>query len=678
MKQPLILRKWESVLSAACIIVLAILAYLLLASQLGYYRDDWYMIWAAKTGGIGRLFQMFKIDRPFMGLVSGVSYWLVGDSILAWQFYAVFLRILSGLGFLWLIRLLWPDRKIATLSMAAVFIVYPGFFQQTNALTFSNHFISYALSIYSVLFTLLAYRQKKIILKWLLIILSIATAAAYLLIYEYMIGMEMVRVMLLAYSHYQSGIRHFWQNVKQTAVRWLPSAALLAAFLVWRVFIFKSTRYATDVGRLGKVYLQNPFGMGLRLIVDGVRDFFETVYLAWFVPLYQFASQAEIKALLAGVGVAMLGAGVVAFYWFAMKTDSDSNLTVQSSKNSSWIRESLVVGGLWILLTILPVVFSERQVLFQNMLDRYTLHVSAGVAIFLVASVLGLFTHQRVQLGFVVGLVAIGLITNYLNGANFARYWSYQREAWWQVAWRVPDLREGTALILNLPTEYRLSEGYEVWAPANLIFQKDPETLFVAGEVLNSETLVAIDQPATIQRTVRTIITTADFKNGLMMSMNDQGCLHIYDNSWLGFPAAEEPMIRLVARNSWLKLIDVNQPDRKIPAQIFGAEPPHGWCYYYQKASLAKQRQDWEEVVRLGNEAASNGLQPDSGYEMEWMPFYEGYAYQKLYDQANELGNILKGDESFKVSFCKQFDSREALQQMPDRSKAFIIENLCY
>jgi hypothetical protein len=38
---------------------------------------------------------------------------------------------------------------------------------------------------------------------------------------------------------------------------------------------------ATDIGRLSATYLSDPLGMGLRLVVEAVRDFFETAYQAW-------------------------------------------------------------------------------------------------------------------------------------------------------------------------------------------------------------------------------------------------------------------------------------------------------------------------------------------------------------------------------------------------------------
>jgi hypothetical protein len=635
------------------------------------------MIWAAKTGGIGRLFQMFKIDRPLLGLISGISYWLVGDSILQWQVYAVFIRILSGLGFLRLIRLLWPNRKIATLSMAAVFIVYPGFSQQSTAVTYSNLLIGYTLSIYSVLFTLLAFKQNNTILRWFYIFLSMGTGIAYLLIAEYLIGMEAVRVMLLAYINYQSGIRKFWQIAKTTFTQWIPSSIPLAVFLVWRLFIFKSARHATDLGRLVKLYLTDPVGMGFRVIVEIFRDFFETVYLAWFVPLYRLTSQATAGTLLVGLGAAFFGIILIAIFWFVFKEKSNTVSDQRDAEDRYWCHELLLIGSLWIVFTIFPVVLSERQVLFQGMLDRYTLHVTAGIAVLLIGNIFFLFNNQRLRFGFVALLVGIGILTNYHNGVDFAKFWKYEQQAWWQLSWRAPSLKSGTALALMLPSQYSIAEGYEVWAPANLIYSEESDELRVGSDVLNATTLPLINQPRTIERNMRTIIVKSDFTNSLIMSLNYSGCLHVYDRSWLGFPVNEDPMIQMTARNSIVDLIEVFATERKPSVEIFGPEPEHQWCYFYQKAGLAAQQGNWNEVSRLGDEAAKLGLNPDQGYEMEWMPFYEGYLRVHEVGKAEYLSKLISSSSDFIITFCGQKENL-AVESHHDEVRASIFQSLCY
>jgi hypothetical protein len=58
------------------------------------------------------------------------------------------------------------------------------------------------------------------------------------------------------------------------------------------------------------------------------------------------------------------------------------------------------------------------------------------------------------------------------------------------------------------------------------------------------------------------------------------------------------------------------------PYAIFGKEPAHNWCYYYQKASLARQVGDWNEVGRLYDETISKELTAND--KSEWFPFLEG------------------------------------------------------
>ena len=79
-----------------------------------------------------------------------------------------------------------------------------------------------------------------------------------------------------------------------------------------------------------------------------------------------------------------------------------------------------------------------------------------------------------------------------------------------------------------------------------------------------------------------------------------------------------------------------------MPA-IYGPEPVHGWCYYFEKADLARQFGDWETVTRLGDEAFSIDDYPNS--PVERFVFIEGYAHTGQWKRAIELSNV-----SYKVS----------------------------
>jgi hypothetical protein len=43
------------------------------------------------------------------------------------------------------------------------------------------------------------------------------------------------------------------------------------------------------------------------------------------------------------------------------------------------------------------------------------------------------------------------------------------------------------------------------------------------------------------------------------------------------------------------------------PSSYFGSEPAHTWCYYFEKADLARQFDDWDQVVKLYQAATSAG-----------------------------------------------------------------------
>jgi hypothetical protein len=102
-------------------------------------------------------------------------------------------------------------------------------------------------------------------------------------------------------------------------------------------------------------------------------------------------------------------------------------------------------------------------------------------------------------------------------------------------------------------------------------------------------------------------------------------------------------------------LLPVSNPSRIIPdpaaqppdPDIFGPEPPRTWCYYFQKADLARYEKDWDTVIALYKEAQRKGYSPEFGGE--YIPVIEAYAqtgnWQKAYDltlAAQEVSSGLK------------------------------------
>jgi len=108
--------RWTAI---GLVTLIALLAYGPLVPWLGFYRDDWYQIWAGTTLGPRSIITLFSIDRPVMGYTYAATFYFLRDSALAWQLYALLLRWLGALGALWLFRKLWPGQPFVTTSAAS-------------------------------------------------------------------------------------------------------------------------------------------------------------------------------------------------------------------------------------------------------------------------------------------------------------------------------------------------------------------------------------------------------------------------------------------------------------------------------------------------------------------------------------------------------------------------------
>ena len=658
------------------IIFIAALTYLPLANQLGYYRDDWHVVWGAYTHGPGKIIDLHTIDRPFMGFSYAFGYLVVGDNPLGWQLYAFLLRLGGGIAFYWLMCTLWPKQRLASATAAILFLTYPGFLQLPNANAYHNHLLGFGSGVLSIALTARAITSSgRSSGKLLLGGLSVITGLSCYLIMEYMVGLEGVRLVIIWYLSGTKKPGGWRQQLWLTVKNWLPNLLAFCAFLFWRVFVFKSARSVTDVGELGKTYTSQPVTMIIRLVIETVKDFIESVFLAWAVPFYRLTAQAKYNDLVISVFLALAGVALLLLLWRLISQQQAEPRADSQINDQNWPLDALWVGGLCALVALTPAVLANRQVLYQDAFDRYTLPGSIGAAIVITGLIFYLFSSpwRKWAAG---ALLFIAIITHFNNAVFFRDFWEYQRQVWWQLSWRAPDLKKDTALIVLLPNNYRLWESYEIWGPANLIYSPLMAPPNISGEVLNSDTLISIMRRESFLRSVRRVEYTIDFENSLLVELPAAvSCAHIIDGQQPVLSEFVDPMIRLVASHSNIDMIDADAAAKTPPGVIFGKEPEHTWCYYYQKASLARQRGDWQTVGHLGDEAMSLGLAPTD--DSEWIPFYEGYAHLRRFDEANKIGALLRENYSFLQPYCDQFKGYQITESSDANIEKFIIENIC-
>lgn len=641
--------KNETFAATLLILVTTVITYGVSIPKLGYYHDDWFVLWSGQMRGAGSIIPLFSSDRPFMGVVYSFVYRLLGDTITNWHVYALLWRFIGGLAFFWILRLIWPEHKYMTTVMTVLFIVYPGFLSQPNANTKQNHLYGFATALLSIAFMLQAMKTNIKGLKITYSLISILLTANYLFIYEYMIGFEGMRVILLGYTLFQDGFREFRTLVREISKRIWPYLMVTAGFLYWRVFIFEGARNATDAFGLAESYLGNFRYMSIRLILETVKDFLDTSIFAWFVEPYQLFSAAPYSNLTYAFLIAGTVSALVLLYtalfkkWWGVEYNEAE--IPRLMKNFIWI------GAIVIICAILPVIFSDRQVDLYDTYKSYGLHPIAGVILFISGILLMLQPNFRRWI--LIALIGVSVSTQVLNADHWGQYWDYQREMWWQLTWRAPDIKDDTLVMAYISGGFNPQQDYEVWGPLNLIYNPTPAAEpAIQAEVLNADTAYSILKKDVLNNRVRGIKLHRDFNNVLLLSLpSSNSCFHVVDGDLPVYSEREPLLVQQVGDYSHVDRIIPTGTSPVPPFSIFGTEPERGWCYYYQKASLARQNGDWEEVGRLYDQILELNLDTDDKSEI--IPFFEGLVNLGRYDEARALYNKqIKGQKEMRFSLC--------------------------
>jgi len=301
-----------------------------------------------------------------------------------------------------------------------------------------------------------------------------------------------------------------------------------------------------------------------------------------------------------------------------------------------------------------------RQVISGLYNDRFAMASMFGASLLIVA-LLEWFIRQRWQ-RVVILAVLMGLATGmHLRiGNTYAWSWTMQKRLLWQLYWRAPYIQPNTAILSEGEIFPYVRPTYSI----NLLYLEPREAerlsygFFIIGRDVTAD--ITLDpEGRQINAEYRGFSQTFSSQSQESLVIHykppDTDCL------WMMKPEDQRSPYFLpeIVRGS-LHLSDLSRIqadpilDDYPPTDIFGKEPPHDWCYYYEKADLRRQSGQWDAIVSLGEEAAAKGYTPlniDSPHE--WLPFIEGYAYTGDWETAVELSLAsLDRDVRYRPTLC--------------------------
>jgi hypothetical protein len=112
-------------------------------------------------------------------------------------------------------------------------------------------------------------------------------------------------------------------------------------------------------------------------------------------------------------------------------------------------------------------------------------------------------------------------------------------------------------------------------------------------------------------------------------------CLWVMRPEYASSKALSQTMRQLASISDVDRIKQGPQREDSFLMKYLYPNPEKDWCYYYEKADLAYQYEDWDEVLQLWKDASADDLQPDNGFE--YLPFIEAYAHTGDWETARNM-----------------------------------------
>lgn len=666
-----------------------ILAFGLHLPSLGFFQDDWHFVHYGSAAGARGMLDFLTVDgRPTAAWVYALLYPILGFAPLRWHVLSLTLRLVTVILAWRVLQTLWPARTRANQIAAFFFLLYPFFTLQPQAVVYTEHWTSFALFFASLLLMLRAIQNPK---HWLpYTALAVIATTLQLFTVEYFVGLELLRplaawIMLsnversgtpqsLNTAEYHSAP----QKLKRIALTWLPYLLILFLFLYWRTAF------------LGSLDLRNnpADALSLQTILATLQnlpaDLALVLVTSWFKLIDPAALELNRARNIFVLFITLVSA-LLAYIYSRFISDNIPQSPItnhQLPHHQTLTPSSYLLSSFLALLLGLAPAYAANFIIHLKLEPwngRFALAALPGAAMILSVVFESLFSSAQTRR--VMFAILIGLLIGWHNRVafDFKNAWEKQVNLYQQLTWRAPSIEPGTAIITDqeilgymgdYPTSFALNTIYDTKS-----LRPSPYWFFAMSENLGTDAdLLAEGVELSAKKYASTFEGNSRDSLIIVFEPEKNQCLWILrpeDAAYRGLPE----QVKKAAQVSDLSRIRDQHDSYPTLYRAIVPENPASWCFHYQRADLARQLGDWEQVVFFWELAERGGYAPGHGFE--YIPFIQAFAHTGDWEQALALTKQSnRVSANMKTILCPVWEELNMeIPQLEERDSAFSEAN---
>jgi hypothetical protein len=481
-------------------------------------------------------------------------------------------------------------------------------------------------------------------------IAAIVLAVGHVFTREYAWFVELMRPVFIWLALLPKDSRR--EKIVQTARVWFFTALIFIFSLIWKGFFSASLRKQFQVNA---DLFTKPFTTLLGWVVNIFPDMSIVLITSWY---QTFRSEYIYLVTPFNIILFFLTILLILAMGFYVRKLNDV-----SENADSWATQAFLLGLPSILFGILPFYIAGYQLHLTDSPhnSRLAIGMLPGAALIVAAIIKKTISKPNLR-GWIAAIVlslAVGWHIRYTN--DFRKVWAYQSSFLQQLTWRIPGLEKNTAIFVWQPSPPKLDNpdagialygDFPLSMAINSIYQINPNPADSSlsywyyaqfGDTIDlpKDTLLHAEHATTYfdGNTSDSLFFYYDPQNGR--------CLHLVDTEDQYYKQYPEMIKKISPYTTINRVVPTVVQDTELRDEILHNDE-QTWCFYYQKAELARQYEQWDQIPSLWKAITDNNLH--TAFGTEYIPFIDGFArlgnWQKAKDLTVMANKLSKGMDS--------------------------------